>query len=75
MMNSTEDADDVADWLSSRYPGEFDGDRTQVIHTKNNGDIKETDLDAARKAVREVDSESSPINAIVSVLMLREGSG
>src|SRR6266481_3523811 len=73
MMNSTDDADDVAEWLSSRYPGEFDGDRTQVIHTKNNGDITETDLDAARKAVREVDSESSPINAIVSVLMLREG--
>src|SRR5260370_30724408 len=73
MMNSTEDADDVADWLSSRYPGEFDGDRTQVIHTKNNGDIKETDLDAPRKAVREVDSENSPINAIVRGLMLREG--
>ena len=73
MMNSTDDADDVADWLRSRYPGEFDSDRTQVIHTKNNGDIKEADLDAARKAVREVDSESSPINAIVSVLMLREG--
>src|SRR6266478_6753475 len=73
MMNSTDDADDVADWLRSRYPGEFDSDRTQVIHTKNNGEIKETDLDAARKVVREVDSESSPINAIVSVLMLREG--
>ena len=44
-----------------------------MIHTKNNGEITETDLDKARKAVREVDEEKSPINAIVSVLMLREG--
>lgn len=73
MMNSTEDADDVADWLRTKYPSEFGGERTQVIHTKNNGEIKETDLDKARKAVREVDQEKSPINAIVSVLMLREG--
>jgi type III restriction enzyme len=73
MLNSTEEADDVADWLRKKYPTEFGGDCTQVIHTKNNGDIKETDLDEARKAVREVDSDNSPINAIVSVLMLREG--
>lgn len=73
MMNSTEEADDVADWLRTKYPAEFGEDRTQVIHTKNNGEIKETDLEEARKAVREVDREDSPINAIVSVLMLREG--
>jgi type III restriction enzyme len=73
MLNSTEEADDVADWLRTKYPAEFGGNRIQVIHTKNNGDIKETDLEDARKAVREVDSDDSPINAIVSVLMLREG--
>jgi type III restriction enzyme len=73
MLNSTDDADDVADWLRRRYPAEFGDERTQVIHTKNNGDIKESDLDTARKAVREVDRADSPINAIVSVLMLREG--
>jgi type III restriction enzyme len=73
MLNSTEEADDVADWLRTKYPSEFGGNCTQVIHTKNNGDIKESDLDEARKAVREVDSDSSPIHAIVSVLMLREG--
>lgn len=73
MLNSTEEADDVADWLRTKYPAEFGGNHTQVIHTKNNGEIKETDLEEARKAVREVDSDSSPINAIVSVLMLREG--
>jgi type III restriction enzyme len=73
MLNSTDEADDVADWLRKRYPTEFGGSCTQVIHTKNNGEVKETDLDEARKAVREVDSDDSPINAIVSVLMLREG--
>jgi type III restriction enzyme len=73
MLNSTDEADDVAEWLRTKYPSEFGGDCTQVIHTKNNGEIKESDLDEARKAVREVDSDNSPINAIVSVLMLREG--
>jgi type III restriction enzyme len=73
MLNSTDEADDVAEWLRTKYPSEFGGLCTQVIHTKNNGEIKESDLDEARKAVREVDSDDSPINAIVSVLMLREG--
>ena len=73
MMNSTEDAEDVADWLRTKYPGEFAGDCTQVIHTNKSGEISKQDLDIARKAVREVDDEKSPINAIVSVLMLREG--
>lgn len=73
MMNSTDDAEDVAAWLRERYPVEFSGDCTQVIHTNKSGEITKQDLDVARKAVREVDSEDSPINAIVSVLMLREG--
>src|ERR1700733_14354111 len=73
MLNSTDEADDVAEWLRTKYPTEFGGTCTQVIHTKNNGEIKETDLEEARKAVRDVDFDDSPINAIVSVLMLREG--
>jgi len=73
MMNSTEDAEDVADWLRTKYPEEFGGEHTQVIHTDKSGEISKKDLDVARKAVREVDDENSPINAIVSVLMLREG--
>jgi type III restriction enzyme len=44
-----------------------------VIHTDKSGEVSKKDLDVARKAVREVDSPDSPINAIVSVLMLREG--
>lgn len=44
-----------------------------MIHTDKGGEVSKKDLDTARKAVRAVDSETSPINAIVSVLMLREG--
>jgi type III restriction enzyme len=73
MMNDTDDADDVEDWLKRKYPGEFGGAKTQVIHTDKSGEVSKKDLDVARKAVREVDKEESPINAIVSVLMLREG--
>jgi len=73
MLNSTDDADDVADWLRTKYPSEFGGERTQVIHTDKGGEVSKTDLDAARKVVQGVDKEDSPVHAIVSVLMLREG--
>ena len=73
MLNSTHDADDVADYLRAKYPTEFAGDKLLVIHTDRAGDVAKGDLDAARKAAQEIDYGSSPINAIVSVLMLREG--
>jgi len=73
MLNSTDEADEVGAWLRGKFPGDFKGDKTLVIHTDTRGEIKKSDLDAARKAAREVDQETSPVNAIVSVLMLREG--
>src|SRR5712691_773354 len=73
MMNSTDDADEVEDWLKTKYPEDFGGEKTKVIHTDKSGEVSKKDLDVARRAVREVDLENSPINAIVSVLMLREG--
>jgi type III restriction enzyme len=74
MMNSTKEADDVAAWLQERYPQFFGGDKTLTIHTDRKGDISSNkDLDKYRKASREVDLGTSPVNAIVSVLMLREG--
>ncbi len=73
MMSDTDAADDVEDWLKRKYQAEFGGERTQVIHTDKSGEVSKKDLDKARVAVREVDQEGSPINAIVSVLMLREG--
>lgn len=73
MMNSTREADDVADWLSTTYPGEFGGEGTAVIHTNLQGDVAKGDLDTARRVAREVDEPGSPVRAIVSVMMLREG--
>lgn len=73
MMNDTTAADDVGDYLQKKYPSEFGGDKLLVIHTDTKGEITKKDLDKARKAAREVDDLDSPVNAIVSVLMLREG--
>jgi type III restriction enzyme len=73
MLNTTDEAEDIGDWLRVTYPEDFSGDKTQVIHTDTKGEISKSELDAARVAVRQVDSNDNPINAIVSVLMLREG--
>ncbi len=74
MMNTTEEADDVGDWLRHKYPAEFGGEkRVLVIHTDKTGEVTRKDLDAARKLAREVDNPDCPTRAIVSVLMLREG--
>lgn len=73
MMNDTTEADDVGDYLQKKYPSEFGGNKLLVIHTDTKGDVSKRDLDKARKAAREVDDLASPVNAIVSVLMLREG--
>ena len=73
MMNSTEEADDVAEWIAKAYPAEFGSGKTQTIHTKKSGEISDKDLGKARETVKNVDRADNPINAIVSVLMLREG--
>jgi type III restriction enzyme len=73
MLNNTDEADSIGDYLRHKYRDEFGGDKTLIIHTDKQGEVSKKDLDAARKAAREVDEDASPINAIVSVLMLREG--
>jgi type III restriction enzyme len=73
MMNSTSDADEVADYLRTKYPAEFAGKKLLVIHTDKTGDVSKKDVEKARQAAQEIDFGKSPINAIVSVLMLREG--
>src|SRR2546422_9925485 len=74
MMNTTEEAEDVGDWLRHKYPTDFGGDKkVLVIHTDKTGEITKKNLDAARKLAREVDLPDCPTKAIVSVLMLREG--
>ena len=52
---------------------EFGDGKMQTIHTKKSGEISDKELDKARETVKNVDRSDSPINAIVSVLMLREG--
>jgi type III restriction enzyme len=73
MMNSTDEADDVGDYLQRKYPEDFGGDKLLVIHTDRSGEVSKKDLDKARVLAREVDESENPVNAIVSVLMLREG--
>ena len=73
MLNVTKDADEVADYLRQAYPAEFGGDGLLVVHTNGQGEVSVKDLDAARRAARDIDDGASPVNAIVSVLMLREG--
>ena len=73
MLYDTASADDVAVWLRTKFPADFAGDKLLVIHTDKGGEISKKDLDVARKVAREVDEETSPVNCIVSVLMLREG--
>lgn len=78
MMNSTAEADDVADYLRVKYPEEFGSNdlgenQLLVIHTDRTGEVSKKDLEAAREVARRVDEGKSPVNAIVSVLMLREG--
>ena len=73
MMTNTKEADEIGDWLMTKYPGDFGGEKTLIIHTDRGGEVSKKDLDKARIAARDVDSGESPVNAIVSVLMLREG--
>ena len=73
MMNSTKDADDVADYLRAKYPADFAGDRLHVIHTNRVGDVARGEEDEARQIAADIDDPDSPVNGIVSVLMLREG--
>jgi type III restriction enzyme len=73
MLGSTQEADEVGDHLRRAYPSDFEGEKTLIIHTRVDGEITEGDIEQARKVAREVDQPNCPVNAIVSVLMLREG--
>jgi type III restriction enzyme len=73
MMNSTSEADDVGDYLRTKYPDDFGGENLLIIHTDKSGEVSKKELDIARDISRKVDQADSPVNCIVSVLMLREG--
>ena len=78
MTDDTRNCDDVAEYLEAHYPDLQGG--VLVIHTKNNGEISEAssgkakeELEKLRKQSNDIDDDSSPSKAIVSVLMLKEG--
>lgn len=79
MTDDTTNADDVAEYLQSTFPA-LAGDATMTIHTNKSGEISEStsgksleELKKLRDMVNKVDSNESPVKAIVSVLMLKEG--
>lgn len=78
MVDDTKNCDDVGAHLEKIAP-ELEG-KVLVIHTKKNGEISEArsgkakdELDRLRKESREIDRWDSPYQAIVSVMMLKEG--
>lgn len=79
MLNSTQEVDEVVEWLRKQYPAEFAGEKTLPIHVNlragedESGGILGKDLAAARKFAEDAGKDESPVNAVVSVLMLREG--
>lgn len=78
MTDDTKNCDEVAAYLERTYP-DFK-DAVLTIHTKDNGEISESDsgkskeeLEELRKAANQIDRVDSKYKAIVSVLMLKEG--
>ncbi|MGH8273359.1 MAG: DEAD/DEAH box helicase family protein [Gammaproteobacteria bacterium] len=78
MVDDTKNCDEVGEYLQKVAP-ELEG-KVLVIHTKKNGEISEAqsgkardELDRLRKESREIDGWESPYQAIVSVMMLKEG--
>ena len=73
MMENTKDANAVGEYLRQTHADEFGGDKLQVIHIGRDGEVSNRDLDRARSVVKNIDSAASSVNAVVSVMMLREG--
>ena len=73
MMERSLDADAVGEHLRNFYPNDFAGDKLQVIHIGRDGEVSNRDLQRARDVVKSIDSDDSKVNAVVSVMMLREG--
>ena len=76
MTADVKSADEIGDWLEQQP--DFSPDSVLVIHTDRQGEVSMAksrlkELDELREASRRVDEPNSPYQAIVSVLMLREG--
>jgi type III restriction enzyme len=74
MCENVRHADDVGAFLLDKQQGfGFKENEVLVIHTKGQGEIRDSDLDELRRQSRLIDEQNSPIRVVVSVLILREG--
>ena len=73
MLETAKDADAVGAALQRDYPAEFGGEQLQVIHIDRAGEVTNRDLERARRVVKDIDAADSAVNAVISVMMLREG--
>lgn len=73
MVEKTVFAEAIGEHLRKTKGFGFKKGEVLVIHTDTKGEITKAHLETARKAARDVDEPESPIKAIVSVMMLREG--
>ncbi len=75
MADDTKNCDEVAEYLEATYPELKD--KVLVIHTKNNGDINESDSKQTQDELKRLRDAANNIDhnqylAVLSVLMLRE---
>ncbi len=74
MSETVQHADKIGAWLVDKSSGfKLKDEHVLVIHTKGDGEVREKDLPALRKAAREIDDPANPVRVVVSVLVLREG--
>ena len=73
MLETAKAADEVGKYLQLTYPQDFGDDKLQVIHIDRAGEVTDRDLQRAREVVRNIDSPASTVNAVISVMMLKEG--
>jgi type III restriction enzyme len=73
MAEKNDYADRIGEYLVKTKEFNLADDQVLTIHTDKEGEIRRSDLERARNVARSVDDAASPIRAIVSVLMLREG--
>ena len=66
-------ADAIGKYLQETDEFGYSKEEVLVIHTDGTGEIQKKDVDKARQAARDIDTKSSKIKVIVSVMMLREG--
>jgi len=78
MTDDTRNCDDVAEYLENNFAELKDA--VLVIHTKNNGEISESntgkskiELEKLREQANTIDDMDNPYKVIVSVMMLKEG--